>query len=104
MSEVKKSLQENMEYIRSQLPDDLKDTAEQCLDNCEVKFDDDDMAKQQILHQLTDEVKEKIDTDSILPSLETQPSLEEQKAMVLEALPDEFKADFEKNAENELVG
>jgi len=104
MSIVKKSLEENMEFIRSQLPDALKEHAEQCLDNCEIVHDNDELLEQQILQDLPDEVKAEATPGSILTKSEPIPSLSEQKSMVLKALPEEFKADFEKNAENELVG
>lgn len=106
MSEIKKSLEANMDFIRSQLPDDLREHAESCLDNCDVTQDsDDDLLKQQLVHNLPDELKAEVDENSILPaSKPVVASLDEQKKLVLESLPDEFKADFEKNADNELSG
>lgn len=103
MSKVKESLEANMDFIRSQLPDELKKDAEKCLDNCEVELDDIEIAKQQVMHSLPDEHKEGVDSKSIFPSLEPKPTKSEQKSMVLDALPEEFHADFEKNAENELA-
>ena len=104
MSDVKKSLEENMDYIREKLPKDLKDSAESCLVNCEVIHDDEDFLKQQIIHELPDEISANIDIDSVLPTAQPAPSFDEQKAEVLKTLPEEFKADFEKNAKNELLG
>jgi len=62
------------------------------------------VSKQQILHSLPDEIKEGIDGESVLPVSEPAPSIEQQKAMVKQALPKEFHADFEKNVANELLG
>ncbi|RBP49930.1 hypothetical protein [Arenicella xantha] len=93
-----------MEAIRSQLPDDLKEHAEKCLENCDVEPGDIEIAKQQILHDLPDEIKDEIDIDSVLPTAESPPTQEEQKSMVLAALPEEFHEAFEQNAEKELVG
>ncbi len=99
MSKVKESLEANMDFIRSQLPDDLKEHADTCIENCEVNQDDIEITKQQIIHSLPDALKSEVDIDSVLPAQEATPTLDEQKAMVLAALPSEFHADFEKSAE-----
>ncbi|MBX2849141.1 MAG: hypothetical protein KTR16_12520 [Acidiferrobacterales bacterium] len=104
MSKVRESLEANMEFIRSQLPDELKASAESCLDHCETELDDLEVSRQQILHSLTEEVRETVDPETVLPESPIKPTMEEQKAMVKKALSEEFHADFEKNADQELAG
>ena len=104
MDNIKKSLEENLDFIREQLPENLKSDAENCLKEAEAAPAPltDEEAQKAVLEALPEHCKAEFEKDPVIPKPEPVPTLAEQKAAVLENLPEQFKADFEANGESQL--
>lgn len=105
MSTIKKSLEENMEYILSRLPQELRADAEQnCLKQAEDTPDPaatDEEIIAEIKAALPEDLVAEFEKNPVLPTSEPVPSLAEQKAEVLKALPEAF-AEHATNLDKEL--
>ncbi|CAA0103974.1 Uncharacterised protein [BD1-7 clade bacterium] len=103
MSDIKKSLEDNLEFIRSKLPENLKAQAENCLKETPLPPLSQKEVVQEIVKALPDDIKAGFEKDPVIPESPPVPTLAEQKAAVLEALPKEFIGDFEAGVDNELI-
>lgn len=105
MSKIRKSLEENLDFIRSQLPDELKDHAESCLDAADELIDQMPThdIKKTILDSLPTELQEELQNNIEIPQPVAKPSFEQQKQAVLDALAPEHHASLEQNIRNELI-
>ena len=97
-----------MDYILSKLPEEFHDECKKSIKaSKDVAPMSDDEVKAAVLAALPfdvpDAVKASFEDNPNLAKPAPAPSREEQKAMVLEKLSDEHKADFEKNWENEIL-
>lgn len=106
MNKVQQSLQDNIEEILANLPEEHHEGCKQQIQQaCEAPVMSDEEANAAIIKALPEERASAFKENPTTFRAEPKPSLEEQKQAVLNALDnDEHKQQFEANWESQLKG
>ena len=106
MNKIQQSLQDNMQDILANLPEEHHEGCKQQIQKaCELPVMSDDEANAAIIQALPDERAAEFKQNPTAFRADPNPTLEEQKAAVLDALEsDEHKQQFEANWESQLRG